>query len=125
MFSTEKKYDEKYGKDFKDFIDLAKRKDMKLKDLAGTSGENGGYLIPEVFSNEILRIEDELAIVANSGARVIPMPNTNRIKFTALNQRSNENGSLYGGITTYWEDEGETLTESQPKFKQITLSMQK
>ena len=118
------KYDGKYGKDFKEFVDKVKSKHLDLKDLSITDGSTGGYLVPEVFSNEILRVEGELAVVANAGARIIPMT-TNRMKFTALNQRSNANGSLFGGITTYWADAGESLTESNPKFKQITLEPKK
>lgn len=122
--SNENKYDGKYGKDFKAFVDNVKKRDMSLKDLSGTDGTSGGYLIPEQFSREILKVEDSLAVVVNSKARVIPMT-TNRIKIPALNQRSNVNGSIYGGISTYWADAGESLTESDTKFKQITLEPKK
>jgi HK97 family phage major capsid protein len=124
-YKNNNNYDGKYGKDFKQFVDRVKSRDMSLKDLSITDGSTGGYLVPEVFSNEILRVEGELAIVANSGARVIQMGKTNIMKFTALNQRSNANGSLFGGITTYWADCGEELTESNPKFKQISLEPKK
>jgi len=97
---------------------------MTRKALAEDTGSTGGYLVPEQFQNELLRVQLEETVVRANGARVIPM-NSNILKMPAVNVASNANGSIFGGVTAYWTGEAETKTASQPAFKQVTLQANK
>lgn len=115
----------KYGKDFGEFLYKVRHLAEEVKaDLAESSGSTGGYLVPEEFSNEILRINIENSVVRNSGARVINMTSST-LKIPALNMASNAAGSMYGGVAAYWAEESGQLTESEPTFKRILLEPKK
>jgi HK97 family phage major capsid protein len=114
----------KYGKSFGEFLSMVKSQSPEIKALSETTGEAGGYLVPEQFMNEILKVELESSVVRTSGARVIPMT-APILKVPALAYSSNSAGSMYGGVSTYWADAGGALTSSQPKFKKITLQARK
>jgi HK97 family phage major capsid protein len=91
-------------------------------DYSSTVPSEGGFLVPEEFRAELLRVALESAIV-RPRARVIPM-GTPRIKFPAIDSTSNAS-SVYGGIIGYWSEEGAALTASSAKFSSITLDAQK
>lgn len=112
--------EKKYGKTFGEFLSNVNKRAPELKDLAESTGASGGYLVPEEYSSEILRVALENSVVRQSGARIIPMK-SNIIKLPAYNMASNASGSLFGGVATYWGKENGSLTEGQPEFKQVKL----
>jgi HK97 family phage major capsid protein len=116
--------DKKYGKNMGEFLLNVKLRADEIKALGEVSGNTGGYLVPEEFSSEILRVELEGSVVRSNGARVINM-NSSTIKIPALNMSSNAVGSMFGGVTAYWTEEGAQKTESAPKFKRVTLEPKK
>lgn len=120
----EKPADEKRFKSFDDFIGKVKARDMSIKDLAEGAGNTGGYLVPEEYKTEILRVNLENSVVRNNGARIIQM-NSNVASFPALDMSSNANGSIYGGATAYWGKENTSITESQPSFDNVKLEVNK
>lgn len=114
---------------FGEFLVKARSNDPELKaftrkNLVEGTGDLGGYLVPEAFSNEVLRVQLEETVVRRNGARVLPL-NSPILKVPALSMSSNASGSLFGGVTAYWGGEGLEKTESNPKFKQITLEAKK
>lgn len=114
---------------FGEFLVKARSHDPELKaftrkNLVEGTGDLGGYLVPETFSNEVLRVQLEETVVRRNGARVLPL-NSPILKVPALNMSSNASGSLFGGVAAYWGGEGLEKTESNPKFKQITLEAKK
>lgn len=111
-------------KGFGEFLTKVKGKAPEIKDLSEVSGDGGGYLVPEVYANEVLRIALEGTVVRNSGARVIPMT-SNILRVPSLQMSSNAAGSIYGGVAAYWGSENGTMTESQPKFDRVTLELKK
>ena len=52
-------------------------------------------------------------------------PNSNGAKLMAVDETSRADGARYGGITSYWLDEGGTKTASKPKFRPMELSLKK
>lgn len=90
--------------------------------FGSTDGAGGGFLIPEVLRSELLRINLESAIV-RPRARVVPMESL-RVSFPAIDSTSNVS-SVYGGIVSYWEEEGATHTDSAPEFQTIDLFAKK
>jgi len=53
----------------------------EIKDLSEQSGGSGGYLVPDQFSAEILRLNLETSVVRSQGARAIPMTSSKTSKF--------------------------------------------
>jgi HK97 family phage major capsid protein len=90
--------------------------------MSSTDPGSGGFLIPEEFRSQLLRVALESAIV-RPRARVIPMASL-RTSWPAIDATTN-NGSVYGGIIGYWTEEGAALIQSQPAFMRIALEAKK
>jgi HK97 family phage major capsid protein len=90
--------------------------------FSSTVPSEGGFLIPEEFRADLLRVALSSAIV-RPRARVIPMA-VPRIRFPMIDSTSNAS-SVYGGIVGYWSEEGGTLTASSARFGAVTLDAQK
>lgn len=78
----------------------------------------GGFLVPEEFRAEILRVSLESSIV-RPRARVVPMGSAT-LRFPTIDSTSNVS-SVYGGVVAYWTEEGAELTESQAAFGSVKL----
>lgn len=91
--------------------------------LAEGTGITGGYAAPPEYSSELLRLAIEETVLAGR-ARIFPM-NSAEIHIPALDQTSVPGAigqSAYtGGMIAYWTAEAATRTETEPKFKQVTL----
>lgn len=85
-------------------------------------GSEGGFLVPEEFRAELLRLSLESAIV-RPRARVVPM-STSTLRFPAIDETSHAT-SIFGGITVYRTEEGAELTESSAAFGSIKLDTTK
>ena len=90
--------------------------------MSSTVPADGGFLIPETFRAELLRVALEQSIV-RPRARVIPMDSM-RVALPALDVTSNAS-SVFGGIIGYWTDEAAALTSSQPAFARVVLEAKK
>lgn len=105
--------------------ELADKK-LELKKVLNSFGStlpaDGGFLIPEVLRSEILSVALETAIV-RPRARTIPMSSL-RVPFPAVDETTHA-GSVYGGLTAYWTEEGAAATESQASFGQVVLDAKK
>lgn len=100
----------------------AQAKLEQLKNFSSDVPADGGFLIPESLRSELLKVALESAVV-RPRARVIPME-TLRVPFPAIDSTSNVN-SVYGGITTYWTEEGGKLQGSKPRFGRVVLDAKK
>lgn len=85
-------------------------------------GADGGFLVPEEFRAELLRLSLESAVV-RPRARVVPM-SAATLRFPAIDSTTNA-GSVLGGITVYRTEEGADLVESQASFQSIKLEVTK
>jgi len=95
---------------------------FKARGLAGVTGESGGFLmLPELApSIESLFIQNDIA------SRIDVMNISGRsFKFARAKDTNRADGYRHGGITSYWVDEGGTLTESQPEFAFTKLEKKK
>lgn len=96
------------------------------KDMSGQTGAGGGYLIPTEFRAELYAAMAEASIVRQR-AQIIPM-RRRQIDIPVLDQSqtlSAGNPRWFGGLSFYWAEEGAEKTESDPKFRQITLAAKK
>lgn len=90
--------------------------------LSSNVPSDGGFLIPEEFRAELLRVALETALVRPRG-RVIPMASA-RIALPMLDSTTNAS-SVFGGIIAYWTEEAAALTASSPSFAKIVLDAKK
>ncbi len=90
-----------------------------------TVPSDGGFLVQQDFSSEILQQVFETSVIANRVRRIPISGNANSIKINGLDETSRATGSRYGGIRGYWADEADEKTASKPKFRKIELSLKK
>lgn len=95
----------------------------QLRNAASSvSPADGGFLVPEVLRSQLLEIALEMAVVRPL-ATVVPMDSA-RVPFPMIDSTTN-NGSVFGGMVTYWGEEGAALTDSNPTFGKIELDAKK
>ncbi|MFD1886821.1 phage major capsid protein [Paenibacillus wenxiniae] len=95
---------------------------QEYRDLAMSSNVTGGIFVPPQYSQQMLEISREQAIV-RPRAMVIPadstMPDAN-ITMPVLDQGSGSN--MYGGVEVEWIGEGAEKPKTDVKFKELTLT---
>lgn len=88
--------------------------------MGQTIGSDGGFLVPPAFStmiwdgmmqneSNLLPLTDQYAVTGES------------LTFNASAETSRATGSRAGGVRAYWITEGDQLTGSKTKFRQIKL----
>lgn len=82
----------------------------------------GGFLIPENLRANLLQLALESSIIRKR-ALVVPMDSL-RVPFPAIDDTSHQ-GSVYGGVTAYWTEEGASLALSAPAFSRVVLDAKK
>ena len=85
--------------------------EREFKALAATSPTDGGYLIPEVYSDQIIELLYPKTVIVELGAQTVPLTsgNLNLPKMTA-------------GSRAQWGGEQRRIRSSSPKFGNIKLS---
>jgi HK97 family phage major capsid protein len=91
-----------------------------LKNAAFSSGEpaSGGFLVPEAFRAELLRLSLESGVV-RPRARIVPME-TSRVLYPMLDVASHAD-NVFGGVQGYWTSESEQMQESSATFGRVAL----
>jgi HK97 family phage major capsid protein len=105
------------------------RVDQRLLAIAPGMNESnpsdGGFLVGQ---DQVTTIRQRMYETGQILSRVFQLPiseNANGVKLMAVDETSRADGSRYGGITSYWLDEGGTKTASKPKFRPMELSLKK
>lgn len=81
-------------------------------------GEDGGFLVPEEISTAILKkLEGDESLMSRTTAL--------QVGGNSLTINVDETQPWNGGVTAYWTQEGATITESKPAFKQASWRLQK
>ncbi len=91
--------------------------------LAESSGITGGYTVPPMFSQEILRLAMENAIM-RPGAMKIPLT-ARTLLIPALDYTTSYGAGIspFGaGLQPVWTAEAATRAESEPQFRQFELT---
>jgi len=83
-------------------------------------GEQGGYLVPDRFLDEILQVKPEEAVV-RPRAQIIPAgdPPDATMYVPVLDQAGT---NMYGGVEVQWIEEGAAKPPSKPIFDRISLT---
>ena len=94
---------------------------FETRDMNMGVGAQGGFLVPQQFSQTLLQVQPQDAIF-RPRATVIPAgsPPDAPITFPALDQ-SGANG-VYSGVTVAWIGEGGAKPQTEPSFLDITLN---
>ncbi len=87
-------------------------------------GADGGWAVPENVSTALLEASMTGGEVLS---RVTQRPITvgNTLKETVVKEEARTSGSRNGGLRSYWVGEGQAITESQAKLRQVELSLKK
>jgi HK97 family phage major capsid protein len=106
------------------------RVDSRLTTRAATGlsesvPSDGGFLVQQDFVSELLKRAYNTGVIASKCRKIPLSTNSNGLKINAINETSRANGSRWGGIQTYWENEADQLIGSRPKFRVMDLSLKK
>ena len=93
--------------------------------MGETIPSDGGFLVQKDFSAELFRIVSEGGSVVSRVRRLPIGPNANGLKMNAIDETSRVNGSRWGGVQAFWQDEGSTKTASKPKIRQMEWTLKK
>lgn len=93
--------------------------------LNESTPSDGGFLVQQDFVTDLLKRTYDTGILASKVAKIPISTNANGLKINAVDENSRGNGSRWGGIQTYWENEAEQFTASRPKFRTMDLSLKK
>jgi len=86
---------------------------------------DGGFLVGEDLMGGIIsNIYDNSQVLSRCTRRTLST-GSNTLKMNGIDESSRVDGSRYGGIRGYWTAEGDDLTASAPKFRQIELVLNK
>jgi HK97 family phage major capsid protein len=86
---------------------------------------DGGFLVQQDFSTEILRRANAMGAVQSRVRRIPISAGSNGLKINAINETSRADGSRWGGVQVYWVCEAEEKTASKPEFRQMELDLKK
>lgn len=86
---------------------------------------DGGFLVQQDFSTTLLQRTYETGQVIGEVMRIPVSSNANGLKLNGIDETSRATGSRWGGVRTYRAAEADTVTASRPKFRRISLELQK
>lgn len=93
------------------------------KDMTEGQGGDGGFLVPEEYRADLLRLSLERSVV-RPRARVIPMA-TPTMRIPSIKDTSHAS-TVFGGVSASWVGEaGDVSTVTQPTFSQVKLEARK
>ena len=101
-------------KTIKSIISLMQGDVGQLRTLTGGTDSLGGYLLPEGFYNDVVKVWRKYGVVRNAGVSIIPMATkTMPVPNSATN------------FTASWVGENSALTTTDVTFGQVTLTLKK
>ena len=92
--------------------------------LGESSGDAGGFLVPEEYRAQLLRMALEGAVV-RPRARIVPMAGLT-VRYPAIRDASHAS-TVYGGVSASWVPEAGDVssTTNEPTFSQVALTAKK
>ena len=109
-----------------EFIRKAYSSDTVKKAATGMGelvGSDGGFLVPPTFSSKIFeRVYNENNLLSKTDQYTAA---GNVMVFPRNAESSRATGSRWGGVRSYWVQEGSTVTASAPTFGQLRLQLNK
>ena len=93
--------------------------------MTSAVGARGGFLVPPEFLNQLYGVEQMATPIAFRATR-LPM-RRRTLSVPVIDQTGTTAGQAhwFGGIQAYWTAEGGLKTQSEPTFRQVTLTARK
>lgn len=88
-------------------------------------GSEGGFFVTKDMEAELLKRVYETGAVVSRVRRIQISANSNGTKINGVDETSRANGSRWGGVQAYWQNEADAATATKPKFRQIELNLHK
>ena len=91
------------------------------KDLVESIGASGGFLVPTEFYSQLMAVDGEAGIVRPRATKIRMA--RRQIDMPVLDQTTTTAGipHWYGGMQFYWTEEASLKTETNAKFRKISL----
>jgi HK97 family phage major capsid protein len=86
---------------------------------------DGGFLVQTEFVDDILKAAFEGGEVASRVRKIGVGANSNGIRANGIDETSRGEGQRWGGVRAYWTGEGGLKRDSKPRFKQISMELDK
>jgi HK97 family phage major capsid protein len=102
--------------------------DMLIEASLGSNeavSEDGGFLVEKDIADGLLRRTFEMSNIASKVRKIPISAKSNGVKINAIKDDNRTTGARWGGMQTYWIGEGESLTPTRPKFRQMNLQLKK
>ncbi len=86
---------------------------------------DGGFLVHPDFAEEVMMLTHETGVI-HPMTRQLPLSEyTNALKIPAVDEQSRKDGSRWGGVQCFWENEAQSLTGSKPTFAMVEMITKK
>ena len=85
----------------------------------------GGFLVQTDFAAAIFMVAHDMGDLLSRVNKIPIGDKFNGIKIPGVDETSRATGSRWGGVQSYWADEGATVTPTKPKFRMIEFSLHK
>ena len=96
--------------------------DSRLKVLGEGQGDQGGFLVPEQFTTQLLALALEDSVVRQRAFR-LPMTSLN-LALPTISDTTHAT-TVFGGVRGYWTPESGSYTASEPSFGRVNLTAKK
>jgi len=93
--------------------------------MSVASDVDGGFLVQTQFMAELLKPIFDGGQIASRIRRIPLGANFNSLRMNGVDETSRATGSRWGGVRSYWTNEAGLMTASAPKFKQISMEIEK
>jgi HK97 family phage major capsid protein len=85
----------------------------------------GGFLVQTDFQDAIFMIAHDMGKLLPRVNKIPISANANGLKINAVDETSRATGSRWGGVQSYWVNEGDTVSKTKPKFRRVEFDLHK
>ena len=85
----------------------------------------GGFLVQTDFQQAIFMLAHDMGELLGRVNKIPISANANGLKINAVDETSRATGSRWGGVQSYWVNEGDTVTKTKPKFRRVEFDLHK
>lgn len=102
--------------------------DTRFKAATGMNegdGADGGFLVQRDIASGLLEATFQTGIVAPRCTSIPISARSNGLLMYGIDDKNRTDGSRWGGILAYWENEANQVTGSRPKFREMDMRLRK
>ena len=85
----------------------------------------GGFLVQTDFMAALFMIAHDMGKLLPRVNKIPISANANGLKINAVDETSRATGSRWGGVQSYWVNEGDTVAKTKPKFRRVEFDLHK